>query len=63
MRAQKRLAGSRAAAKRTWRSPKLKYLGRVAEVVNMPGQGKTSTRQADSGDPPLKPPGQSMMDT
>ena len=50
-------------SKKAWASPKLKYLGRVADVVNMPGSGKTSTKQADSGDPPLKPPGQVGMDT
>lgn len=60
----KRMAtGSRSAGKaQSWRSPTLRYLGRVADVVNMPGGGKTSTKQADTGDPPLKPPGQVMMD-
>jgi hypothetical protein len=45
-----------------WSSPTLKYLGKVADVVNMPGGGKTSVATSDTGDPPLKPPGQSMMD-
>ena len=52
-----------AGAKQPWGSPKLKYLGRVADVINMPGGGKTSTMTSDTGDLPLKPPGQSAMDT
>ena len=60
---RKSVANEGVAAKSGWVSPKLRYLGRVADVINMPGGGKTSTKQSDTGDLPLKPPGQSMMDT
>lgn len=60
---KRKAIGSRGAGDaKAWRSPTLRYLGRVADVVNMPGGGKTSTKSADTGDPPFKPPGQAMMD-
>lgn len=49
-------------AKKEWTPPTLKHLGRVADIINMPGGGKTSITTADTGDLPLKPPGQSKMD-
>jgi hypothetical protein len=59
---KRKAIGPRGAGPQAWRSPTLRYLGRVADVVNMPGGGKTSTKSADTGDPPFKPPGQAMMD-
>jgi hypothetical protein len=45
-------------AKETWEPMKLKQVGHVGDVLQMPGGGKLSLVADDSGDEQRKPKGQ-----
>jgi hypothetical protein len=44
--------------KRSWEPMKLRLVGHVGDVLQMPGGGKLSIMAADSGDEQRKPKGQ-----